>query len=83
MVIISILYHFFLFNFSMLLIMDHDPLVSLSEKGSQLGNWQLRAGVPVSAVGLYILVPPNRARNVAASWVSLFGFIMMAFFFYL
>lgn len=29
---------FFLFNFSMLLIMDHNPLVSLSEKGTQFGN---------------------------------------------
>lgn len=54
-------------TFSMLLIMDHNPLVSLSEKG-----WQFRNSggcLPGFSPGCRLVntAPPNSLENVAAS----------------
>lgn len=55
-------------TFSMLLLMGHNPLVSLSEKGPQFRNSRrLLAGVQSRLSACKYPPPPNSVENVAAS----------------
>ena len=71
---------FFLFNFSMLLIMDHNPLVFFGWEGSQFGNSGGRPPVRLQSIGCRLVntrpAKPLRGRGSKWSvfvWVYYYG----------
>ena len=73
---------FFLFNFSMLLIMDHNPLVFFGWEGSQFGNSGGRPLVRLQSIGCRLVNtrPAKPLRGRGSKW-SVFVWVYYGIFF--